>query len=152
MIYFIQCGENGPIKIGMSDDPYKRLEQLQTAHHEKLTLLWTTINYSEQELHDVFNADRIRGEWFKPDNIITHIEEDEKYTEIKCFHHEEFSVSESGSGHILIGAGFFDIDISKDGRELRVNLENDHLKVEIINQRLKKTHTYFGYKNNEEVL
>ncbi len=35
MIYFIQAGENGPIKIGQSDDPKERLKQLQVANPQR---------------------------------------------------------------------------------------------------------------------
>ncbi len=33
-IYFIQIGESGPVKIGVSFDPLDRLRQIQTANPE----------------------------------------------------------------------------------------------------------------------
>jgi len=76
MIYFIQAGENGPIKIGKSDDPERRLAQLQTAHYEELKILWVEyetpgpIKDEERQLHLSYEDDNIRGEWFKPENIL----------------------------------------------------------------------------------
>ena len=72
MIYFIQCGENGPIKIGQSDNPKERLEQLQTGSPYKLKLLWVYKGdqFTEQEIQDKFTLLHIRGEWFKPSKDI----------------------------------------------------------------------------------
>lgn len=68
MIYFIQCGENGPIKIGQSDDVEARMSQLQIACPYKLKLLWvyTGNMYTEKDIHREFSHERIRGEWFHP--------------------------------------------------------------------------------------
>ncbi len=66
-VYFLACGDDGPIKIGHSVDPKKRLRSLQTAHHKKLSLL-TWIEGSpdlEAFLHEHFSDERMRGEWFK---------------------------------------------------------------------------------------
>jgi len=41
MVYFIQAGFKGCIKIGFAIDPENRLRQLQTANHEKLDLFRT---------------------------------------------------------------------------------------------------------------
>ena len=72
MIYFIQAGQNGPIKIGKSDDPERRLGQLQTGHYEKLRLLWVSFapDSDEEKLHDLFKDVHIRGEWFEPEDVI----------------------------------------------------------------------------------
>jgi len=67
-LYFIQAGENGPIKIGVSEKPFVRLESLQTAHFEQLRLIgfaWAKLA-DERALHEHFAAHRIRGEWFTP--------------------------------------------------------------------------------------
>jgi hypothetical protein len=69
MIYFIQCGKNGPIKIGQTDnDVQSRLNQLQTGCPYELKLLWvyTGHDYSEAQIHAVLSKERIRGEWFHP--------------------------------------------------------------------------------------
>jgi hypothetical protein len=69
-VYFIQSGDSGPVKIGYSDDPGRRLAQLQTGHPESLVLLcWIAGGPTkEREVHDRFRAERLRedGEWFRP--------------------------------------------------------------------------------------
>lgn len=66
MIYFIQAGTNGPIKIGISRDPVRRLASLQTGHHETLRLLAVMEGDDRDEavMHRRFSCQR--GEWFAP--------------------------------------------------------------------------------------
>ena len=69
MIYFIQEGRNGAIKIGYSNDNVKkRLEVMQSATSKPLHLIGTIEGTMEQEkaLHSIFNPYIIRGEWFEP--------------------------------------------------------------------------------------
>ncbi|RLC17902.1 MAG: hypothetical protein DRI57_09140 [Deltaproteobacteria bacterium] len=68
MIYFIQLGTDGPIKIGTSENPQARLAQLQTSNPEKLHLLGTMTgnNSMETKLHQTFSPFRLEGEWFSP--------------------------------------------------------------------------------------
>ena len=69
MIYFIQCGDNGPIKIGYTNnDVQTRMNQLQTGCPNKFRLLWvyTDNYYTESQIHEMFTHERIRGEWFRP--------------------------------------------------------------------------------------
>lgn len=63
--YFIQAKNGGPIKIGKSLDPKKRLQELQTGHSESLVILGFTDCFTEDELHDRFRGQRLNGEWFK---------------------------------------------------------------------------------------
>jgi len=68
-IYFIQRITGGPIKIGYSNNPQKRLATFQTSHHERLVILGCVhgdIPY-ERHLHRQFAGYRIRsdGEWFQ---------------------------------------------------------------------------------------
>ena len=68
--YFIQAGKNGPIKIGVSGDPLGRVQQLQTGHYAKLSLLGTIDGVGkdgEGKLHYKFRHLCIRGEWFRPE-------------------------------------------------------------------------------------
>jgi hypothetical protein len=66
-IYFIQRGEDGPIKIGISNNPFKRLETFQTASDEKLHIrgVFRGTTADEALLHQKFAAQRLRGEWFE---------------------------------------------------------------------------------------
>ena len=72
MIYFIQAGKNGPIKIGDSDTIHERLEDLQVGCPYKLRLLfvYNGRDYDEFELHEHFKHEHIRGEWFRPARAI----------------------------------------------------------------------------------
>lgn len=67
-IYFIQDGEDGPIKIGSGRNPWLRLEHLQIGNPRELHIraVVRTHRGYERELHQRFAAHRIRGEWFEP--------------------------------------------------------------------------------------
>lgn len=69
-VYFIKAGKF--LKIGISEDPERRLSQLQTGSPMKLTLSETVKVRTEREAKDVecamhlhFRGSRIHGEWFK---------------------------------------------------------------------------------------
>lgn len=69
MIYFIESGWLGPIKIGFTAGPVAaRVRGLSTAHHRELTVLLTMEGDTvvERELHHRFADHRMRGEWFHP--------------------------------------------------------------------------------------
>ena len=52
-IYFIQAGENGPIKIGKTNgDAKDRLANLQIGNHEELKLLWVYHGDEYGEIED----------------------------------------------------------------------------------------------------
>ncbi len=67
-VYFVQQGEDGPIKIGLSVDPEKRLSSLQVSTSEPLYLRAATPgDWSVEEgLHQHFAHLHIQGEWFRP--------------------------------------------------------------------------------------
>lgn len=67
-LYFIgePAGE-GPIKIGYSAWPVKRLQAIQVSSPVELTILakvWCLSQW-ERELHQIFRESRVRGEWFR---------------------------------------------------------------------------------------
>jgi hypothetical protein len=67
-IYFIQADENGPIKIGFtSDDPNRRLSQLQTGNASALKLLGAIKGTfaRERQFHIALSKWRLQGEWFE---------------------------------------------------------------------------------------
>jgi hypothetical protein len=72
MIYFVQAGDNGPIKIGLAISPETRKKNLQTAHYEELRIIGILDGNShvEKQLHRQFRDYRIRGEWFHPSQEI----------------------------------------------------------------------------------
>jgi Meiotically up-regulated gene 113 len=65
-IYFIQSGEHGPIKIGYSNKPARRVPELQTGNPDELLLRHIIPGdlMVERKLHERFEPARIRGEWF----------------------------------------------------------------------------------------
>jgi hypothetical protein len=67
-VYFIQQGDNGPIKIGYSADPQRRLQSLSTASPYPLRLLGVLDGDMtlEQTLHHRFADHQLEGEWFAP--------------------------------------------------------------------------------------
>ena len=81
-IYFIQFGDGGPIKIGITNSVERRLKNLQSASPIKLNLLGTIKNGGtqlEEKLHIRFNRSRINGEWFNPSkSLIKFIKETKK--------------------------------------------------------------------------
>ncbi len=71
MIYFIQSGKNGPIKIGHAKNSAEgRMAQLQVANPEKLFLLATMEGNIEKEhvIQMRFENYLISGEWFRPND------------------------------------------------------------------------------------
>lgn len=74
--YFIR-GTSGPIKIGSATNPLRRLKELQTSHHEPLSVLAICEGGEEREreYHKLFSAHRLHGEWFAPHaDILSEIE------------------------------------------------------------------------------
>jgi len=79
MIYFIQAGKNGPIKIGHTNNKVSnRMASMQVGCPYELRLLWTLNGDIKDEfnLHEMFKHERIRGEWFHPSkDLVDYINE-----------------------------------------------------------------------------
>ena len=69
-VYFIQQGEDGPIKIGFTVDLRKRLVALRTSTPHPLRLLLEVPGGEdvERDWHKRFAHVRLNGEWFRPDD------------------------------------------------------------------------------------
>jgi hypothetical protein len=67
-VYFIEA-HDGPIKIGVAQNPMNRLRSLQTGHPFELQLLGTIPGNAtdEKRLHHRFSKYHLRGEWFSED-------------------------------------------------------------------------------------
>jgi integrase/recombinase XerD len=67
-VYFIQAGDDGPIKIGRSRRPLERFESLRGGSPLPLRLLLTyrAGELEERRLHERFAPFRRSGEWFEP--------------------------------------------------------------------------------------
>ena len=72
LVYFVQVGESGPIKIGKTNDVSARIRSLQTAQAEELRLIATISvdEWPEWKLHQLFAEHRLRGEWFEPAPVL----------------------------------------------------------------------------------
>jgi hypothetical protein len=66
MIYIVQVGQNGPVKIGRTKNPMSRIKDLQVMHFEQLRIirLFWGESLEEHHLHSLFLPYRIRGEWY----------------------------------------------------------------------------------------
>ena len=66
-VYVVEAVGTGLVKIGVSDNPEKRLHSLQTSNPTDLRLLGYCMgSYAiEQALHLVLDEYRVRGEWFR---------------------------------------------------------------------------------------
>jgi hypothetical protein len=67
LLYFAQA-DDGPVKIGISSKPEKRLNELQVCNAHEVTLLgvFEVPRGHEKFLHAQLSQHRIRGEWFEP--------------------------------------------------------------------------------------
>lgn len=82
VVYFIQCGDSGPVKIGQTRNVLKRLAELQSSHHETLVVRCALplVDGLEAHLHRSFEAQRIRGEWFRFEGGLVEFLEEAKRT------------------------------------------------------------------------
>lgn len=77
-VYFIQKGEGGPIKIGTSIHPRKRIADIARAAMSDIRTLKIIDGDAalEKGLHRKFARLNISGEWFKPgESLLSYIEE-----------------------------------------------------------------------------
>lgn len=69
-LYVIADSPDGPVKLGISKQPERRLGQLQTGHAQQLHLFHTTVvpggraPLFERLLHRAIGYRRSHGEWF----------------------------------------------------------------------------------------
>lgn len=69
-LYVIGASAEGPVKLGFSAKPDRRLGQLQTGHAEPLCLFHTEsvpvekVRLYERLLHRDVGYQRVHGEWF----------------------------------------------------------------------------------------
>jgi hypothetical protein len=79
LVYFVQQGTTGHIKIGRSWNPVDRIRKLSTASSAELVLLGVIDGgYQERELHKRFEHLRVKknGEWFKAsEDLVSYVRE-----------------------------------------------------------------------------
>ena len=88
-VYFIANQRKTVVKIGIANNPQKRLKTFQTANHEELIILRilkvknrTEAFQIETALHRKFIKHHIRGEWFKLNRTIQYFIEDYREEEL----------------------------------------------------------------------
>jgi hypothetical protein len=66
-LYVIQSEDSDYIKIGRTNNPKKRLSDLQSGNPNKLSylILLKGKGYLEKSIHEDLKSYRVRGEWFK---------------------------------------------------------------------------------------
>lgn len=72
VIYFIEAGDVGPIKIGIATDVSTRLKSLQATNPTPLRVLAAVAGTmkDERDLHRRFASERLNGEWFRGDGEV----------------------------------------------------------------------------------
>jgi hypothetical protein len=71
IIYVVQRGQDGPIKIGMTTRLSVRLKQLQTGSSEPLIVIRKLyLSDFEAAFHANLREFRLQGEWFSKDALI----------------------------------------------------------------------------------
>jgi hypothetical protein len=67
-VYFVREDCGGPIKIGFSNDVYRRVKSLSTQAGRRMSLLAAMPGGRDEErrLHERFSGSRVLGEWFHP--------------------------------------------------------------------------------------
>ena len=72
VIYFIQSGGDGPIKIGRASNLAKRVAELQCGNPSPLVILASIHGGYDVEtrFHRHLSAHRLRGEWFEPSPLV----------------------------------------------------------------------------------
>lgn len=75
-VYFVQAEQSKAVKIGWSLNIDNRFIDLQVSNHETLKIIRTIPGDRglEKWLHVKFSMDRIRGEWFKFNELMLTIE------------------------------------------------------------------------------
>lgn len=86
MIYFIGCNDRY-VKIGVSYDPYRRIDDLQVENPYELTVLKTidVSHAAEVYLHNKFSHLHHRGEWFHLDSELREYIATEAETDLRQF-------------------------------------------------------------------
>jgi DNA-binding protein Fis len=85
MIYFIQSGNGGSIKIGYSNNDIEgRISALQTGTPYKLKLIGVMRGELEDEktIHSIFSEIHIAGEWYLPDDTLLKFIEAQAMTDV----------------------------------------------------------------------
>lgn len=70
IVYFIQAGNDGPIKIGKAKDLKRRLQAIQTDCPYPIQILAIDSTNHEKEWHIKYKKYCLHGEWFSPHSAL----------------------------------------------------------------------------------
>jgi hypothetical protein len=72
LLYFIQDGNDGPIKIGWTTNVRERISRLQMGNPRPLRVVAVILGGEEEESrwHNDYADQRLRGEWFAPSECL----------------------------------------------------------------------------------
>lgn len=70
--YVVQVGDDGPVKVGSSVDPRRRLAELQRECPYALTVVWIVEGGRELErhVHRQLEGWRLHHEWYSADTLV----------------------------------------------------------------------------------
>jgi hypothetical protein len=94
MIYFIQAGEEGLIKIGCAIAPWKKIKQLQLGSATNLILLKTIPGNEKKrkEIHTYLSTYNKQGDWFYPTTEVIKFIESIKEVEYEVIDSKAYAV------------------------------------------------------------
>ena len=83
-VYLIQCAETAYYKVGIADEPEKRLDILQIGCPYPLSIVLTCrmlrrvgATTAEAQIHRSLNKYNVHGEWFElPDDVLSQLKID----------------------------------------------------------------------------
>lgn len=114
MVYFIQSGKNGPIKIGYSGEKnFKtRFINLQIGNPEELTCLGLIPGTKDLEshLHHRFVSCHVRGEWYENHEYLVGLIEKLKSTNPKSHRESWDSIDSYLGSYMAIGSRQKELD------------------------------------------
>lgn len=107
MIYFIQSGTNGPIKVGYTSSAVsvgRRLSALQVGSHARLSVIYTMNGGrdTEKRLHGLLAPYGVGGEWFEYDPAMNAIE---RHMLNPMFPDRPVMRDPDGNGGMLVSSG-----------------------------------------------
>lgn len=84
-IYAIYNRTKNKVKIGYSNNPLKRLSQLQTGNSDRLDLLCTFKGSAkiETEIHEKLHHDHLIDEWFKMSSFVAYVLSEYNFTNLQ---------------------------------------------------------------------
>lgn len=99
-VYLLQSLENGYYKIGVSKNPQKRIDQLQTGNSSKLKIKYvylTEIPFKlEKSIKNYFSPNKKKGEWYD-----LSLEDEQKFID-KCNNFEYSLLYLKQNGNVFI--------------------------------------------------